>query len=556
MSSYNSWSYNGSSVQPSISLAQEVETWGRLELPPANNPPPLNSIDRFITDVPTGVIVTRDTQNLCPPPRLVLHGGVAFSNPGSNYQRSSQDQGDNDSLQSDGSDHYYGPFGPSEESSRGSTEEYHQPSSTSTSPEYNDSTFGKPWVQHHPYMQPTADLNAPVDPNLAPNDFVCPKEVHISPCRDGRSQERTDDDDDDAMGDGEDGDYQFPEPMPTIVFPQCYNRQYYQYEQPPPPIGTYPQQPDHSLQHDHSCSSAQASRQSSPGRGLKLKAIKVRKSKCPADMMRPFNANSCGGGKPHKGKVEKPRGRGVGKKMKEKKVCRDHPEKIFAHASDYKKHINQQHLRPFLCVFYFAGCNQTFGSKNEWKRHVFSQHLQISYWPCDDPLCNDRKAIFNRKDLFGQHLKRMHPPPEGTKASTQRYMEEVIDRCRVERRKPPQNSRCGYCKQTFSGPQSWDQRMEHVGQHYEKNNYKGISRDRWVPDEGLIAWALEHGIIELNDKGDYTIVATGKDAIVKAGVEHKKLAKEELARERRYAGDDGDDDDERDAEGDDEFLYP
>jgi len=88
--------------------------------------------------------------------------------------------------------------------------------------------------------------------------------------------------------------------------------------------------------------------------------------------------------------------------------------------------------------------------------------------------------------------------------------------------------------------------MEHVGQHYEKNNYKDISRDRWVPDEGLIAWASKHGIIDHTGNGVYTIVSTGKDAIVKAGVEQKKLA--------RVGYTDGGDDDELDydAEGDDE----
>lgn len=88
--------------------------------------------------------------------------------------------------------------------------------------------------------------------------------------------------------------------------------------------------------------------------------------------------------------------------------------------------------------------------------------------------------------------------------------------------------------------------MEHVGQHYEKNNYKDISRDCWVPDEGLIAWALKHSIIEHDNKGGYTIVSTGKEAIVKAGVEQKKLA-------RVGYTDDGDDDElDYDAEGDDD----
>jgi len=96
--------------------------------------------------------------------------------------------------------------------------------------------------------------------------------------------------------------------------------------------------------------------------------------------------------------------------------------------------------------------------------------------------------------------------------------------------------------------------MEHVGQHYEKNNYKGISRDRWVPDEGLIAWSLEHGIIEDNGAGGYATVSTGKDAIVRAGVEQKKMAKKEMARALRYPDDCDVDDYDDDADGDVDYC--
>jgi len=96
--------------------------------------------------------------------------------------------------------------------------------------------------------------------------------------------------------------------------------------------------------------------------------------------------------------------------------------------------------------------------------------------------------------------------------------------------------------------QGWEQRMEHAGQHYEKNNYKEFSSNYWVPDEGLIKWALEHGIIEENNDGSYTIISTEEDAFVKAGVEQKKLAREGMAGVG-YADDDLD----FDAEGDDEY---
>ena len=47
----------------------------------------------------------------------------------------------------------------------------------------------------------------------------------------------------------------------------------------------------------------------------------------------------------------------------------------FRDSSSLRKHIAAAHTRPFPCAFSFAGCNSTFGSKNEWKRHISSQHL-------------------------------------------------------------------------------------------------------------------------------------------------------------------------------------
>ncbi|PUU82220.1 hypothetical protein B9Z19DRAFT_1099323 [Tuber borchii] len=511
------WSYHAALVQPS--LVRDVELYAELQLPPANTSPPSNSIQRFVDDVHTGVMVTHDTRELCPSRTLMPPSDISYSNPGTNYQPSMSGYAESDSSSSGNHNSY------STLRSTGSPEEEGYPRQTfEVSPIYE-------------YMSRRSDLDAPVDPNLAPSDTVCPKAVHISNGDDQGQEGHTDEED----------EYRCPQTVPDIMYP-FYEPRYYTYDQPPP-IEAYSQQHDHSLNHDHSGSSAQCSRHNSPSRELKLKTQKHRRNKCPPGMMKPFAASPGEVEKTRKLRGEKPRGRGAGKKAKERKVCREHPAKVFNHASDYKKHMNQQHLRPFLCVFFFAGCTQTFGSKNEWKRHVNSQHLQLFYWHCDDSLCADRKAIFNRKDLFGQHLKRMHPPPAGSKSSAAAHMEAVIDRCRVERRQPPQHSRCGYCKQEFEGPQGWEQRMEHVGQHYEKNNYKEYSSDCWVPDEGLIKWALEHGIIEENNDGSYTIISTGKDAVVKAGVEQKKLAREEMARE--YADDDLD----FDAEGEDEYMH-
>ncbi|KAJ4306187.1 hypothetical protein N0V88_000983 [Collariella sp. IMI 366227] len=84
-------------------------------------------------------------------------------------------------------------------------------------------------------------------------------------------------------------------------------------------------------------------------------------------------------------------------------------QRKFTSQSDLDAHTKKHHNRPFNCVFDFAGCPSTFASKNEWKRHVATQHLLLNYYVCTDGACATKPppsspctgAIFNRKDLFG-----------------------------------------------------------------------------------------------------------------------------------------------------------
>ncbi|KAK3499038.1 uncharacterized protein B0T23DRAFT_6639 [Neurospora hispaniola] len=201
-------------------------------------------------------------------------------------------------------------------------------------------------------------------------------------------------------------------------------------------------------------------------------------------------------------------------------------------------HIKKQHSRPFICVFSFAGCDSTFGSKNEWKRHVASQHLILEYWLCQEGECanvdnnvpssmgvvtggsgprsgkrrkpvqtmipgddNDENeddedlpllpngAIFNRKDLYTQHVRRMHLPSHltpflrkeststndtTTTTTTQQelniYIATLQSRAQIKRCALPTYMRCPVpsCPQPpFKGTEAWDQRMEHVAKHLE-----------------------------------------------------------------------------------------
>ncbi|EXF82583.1 hypothetical protein CFIO01_13157 [Colletotrichum fioriniae PJ7] len=176
----------------------------------------------------------------------------------------------------------------------------------------------------------------------------------------------------------------------------------------------------------------------------------------------------------------------------------------FSDESTHQKHMKQHHTRPFVCVFNYAGCPSTFASKNEWKRHVSSQHLALQYWLCEQDGCskttnpptNRRSssssscsvtptppalpngAIFNRKDLYTQHVRRMHVPPHVRKAQKQKKptpeWDEHLKSLQTDAEKIrcdlPKYMRCpaADCGHDFNGPQAWDERMEHVARHLER----------------------------------------------------------------------------------------
>ncbi|KAK3659091.1 hypothetical protein LTR56_001528 [Elasticomyces elasticus] len=164
--------------------------------------------------------------------------------------------------------------------------------------------------------------------------------------------------------------------------------------------------------------------------------------------------------------------------------------------------------RAFPCPFMPYGCLSTFGSKNEWKRHVHTQHMRLGYWSCDQ--CPDRERKpnnFNRKDLYIQHVRRMHPiSAEARRASRTRHararghqddgedgiLAEMQQRCYHAIRSPPAQSGCMFCEKTFD---NWDERMEHIGKHMEnaKKEGNGISAT-WQVDEATEEWLLVHGL--------------------------------------------------------------
>lgn len=185
---------------------------------------------------------------------------------------------------------------------------------------------------------------------------------------------------------------------------------------------------------------------------------------------------------------------------------------------------HQDDCRPFPCPLAGYNCTSTFSSKNEWKRHVSTQHIKLGFWRCD--LCapttdsNDPSELyyndFNRKDLFTQHLRRMHAA-EGSGARhnrvhpvTEENIGEHQTRCYRQLRCAPQQSICPFngCDREFVGSASWEERMEHVGRHLEKDRRNGAelniaswkpdtSLEQYLVDEDLIVW--EHGVWKTSD---------------------------------------------------------
>ncbi|KAK4121041.1 hypothetical protein N657DRAFT_683158 [Parathielavia appendiculata] len=188
----------------------------------------------------------------------------------------------------------------------------------------------------------------------------------------------------------------------------------------------------------------------------------------------------------------------------------------FKDSSSLRKHVAAAHTRPFPCAFSFAGCSSTFGSKNEWKRHISSQHLCLQYYRCSacpqSSGADGKGNEFNRKDLFTQHLRRMHAPfaikkaiskgDSKLQAEWEAHVKDMQASCLVTRRQPPQRSACPKpdCQTVFEGSGSWDEWTEHVGRHMEKGEANRMGVDRL-----LAKWALDEGIIESVVNGEYRL---------------------------------------------------
>lgn len=193
----------------------------------------------------------------------------------------------------------------------------------------------------------------------------------------------------------------------------------------------------------------------------------------------------------------------------------------FRDLASLQKHVKAEHTRPLVCVFHWAGCTSRFASKNEWKRHVFSQHLALKYWLCTEGACGEAKAtssarsrrsvslpsvgcIFNRKDLYTQHVRRMHVNPESARSkkangtdgrkdasapNADDYIRQLQEQASRTRCELPTYMICPApnCNMEFHGREAWDERMEHVAGHLDR---AAVGEEPPVTFGGLEDWTL------------------------------------------------------------------
>ncbi|KAG5996088.1 hypothetical protein E4U54_002665 [Claviceps lovelessii] len=127
------------------------------------------------------------------------------------------------------------------------------------------------------------------------------------------------------------------------------------------------------------------------------------------------------------------------------------------------------------CLFAFAGCDCRCKGKNEWKRHLKTQHLVSRLYTC--PECANKN--FNRKDLFTQHYIRMHTTQTEREAIKTKKTSAEFDKMLQEKQaqadrdetvSAPEAPTCLFqgCDARFAKDgTAWEKCLDHVSKHLE-----------------------------------------------------------------------------------------
>ena len=145
--------------------------------------------------------------------------------------------------------------------------------------------------------------------------------------------------------------------------------------------------------------------------------------------------------------------------------------------------------KQFRCIFKYAGCDSSFGRKQDWKKHLTSRHdlEHPAIYRCTRPGCNQpADYVFSRKDHLKEHLKKIHHLNHDTS-----FPEGDLEK-KNEPRGVPDFLRCGFCTFQFreGGMSDWTKVLHHVSQHYAPN-----STENWDPYPEFAEWAKKESML-------------------------------------------------------------
>ncbi|KAF9769203.1 hypothetical protein IL306_013392 [Fusarium sp. DS 682] len=202
-----------------------------------------------------------------------------------------------------------------------------------------------------------------------------------------------------------------------------------------------------------------------------------------------------------------------------------------------RRDTSQVERFPFLCVFHFAGCDQKFENKRDWKDHVVSQHFTLSrvFWECDERNCThperplerctcasslqtkippDNPGLrwkdystryFANKHEFRTHLIHHHRPtaPHDSNKDISwvldREVQWILDRQDSGMRMVcglPEDLGCPMpqcASMRFTGPTAWDQRLNHAAEHF-LSNPQCLAVFGGEKDAELVQWASSDNV--------------------------------------------------------------
>ena len=136
----------------------------------------------------------------------------------------------------------------------------------------------------------------------------------------------------------------------------------------------------------------------------------------------------------------------------------------------------KRHERPYGCTF--ANCKKKFGSKNDWKRHENSQHIQLETWQCDEKTSEGTcTKVCYHPETFRTHLTHTHKIDDGA------LVEQKMKRQHLS---PNQQDQfwCGFCTRRINlaskGVAAWNERFDHIDDHFMGRSGEKRTIEEWI----------------------------------------------------------------------------